>query len=193
LEDRDNPDVYFPFTYNSVEVEVQLRQEDGTLKPIEVLGAGTVQPKIMESIGHPGRKAWAFGMGLERLAMLFFQIPDIRLFWSNDVRFLSQFEDGKITKFEPYSKHPPCYKDVTFWLSPTFTYNDMCNLIRQEAKDDVIESVTLIDSFKKADKESNCYRIVYRHNSRTLTNAEINDMQDKIRARLVSELKVELR
>lgn len=193
LEDRENPDVYFPFTYNSVEVEVRVKQDDGTYKPIEVLGAGTVQPKIMEEIGYPGKHAWAFGMGMERLAMLFFQIPDIRLFWSNDVRFLSQFEDGRITKFEPYSKHPPCIKDVTFWISSAFSYNDMCDIVRQEAKDDVIESVTLIDSFNRGVKRSNCYRITYRHNSRTLMNAEINDIQEKIRARLVNELNVELR
>lgn len=201
LEDKDNPDVYFPFTYNSVEVEVQFKQEDGSYKPIEVLGAGTVQPKIMEEIGLPGRKAWAFGMGLERLAMLFFQIPDIRLFWSNDIRFLEQFEDGKITAFVPYSKHPPCYKDVSFWISPAFNYNDMCNIIRQEAQDDVIESVMLKDRFCTTfdslppviAKESHCYRITYRHNSRTLTNPEINSIQEKIRARLVSELKVQLR
>ena len=55
-------------------------------------------------------------MGLERLAMVLFAIPDIRLFWTDDERFTSQFKAGKIVKFNSYSKYPLCYKDVSFWL-----------------------------------------------------------------------------
>ena len=62
------------------------------------------------------RYGWAFGLGLERLAMVLFSIPDIRLFWSDDDRFTSQFKEGKIVKFNSYSKYPLCYKDVSFWL-----------------------------------------------------------------------------
>jgi phenylalanyl-tRNA synthetase alpha chain len=67
------------------------------------------------------KHGWAFGLGLERLAMVLFDIPDIRLFWSEDARFTNQFSDGKITKFVPYSKFPMCYKDVSFWLPPAET------------------------------------------------------------------------
>jgi phenylalanyl-tRNA synthetase alpha chain len=68
--------------------------------------------------GQPRDVAWAFGLGLERLAMVLFGIPDIRLFWSRDERFLSQFctDQPTMTKFVPYSKFPLCYKDVSFWL-----------------------------------------------------------------------------
>jgi phenylalanyl-tRNA synthetase alpha chain len=48
--------------------------------------------------------------------MVLFSIPDIRLFWSEDPRFLDQFSKGEITTFQPYSKYPPCYKDMSFWL-----------------------------------------------------------------------------
>ena len=51
--------------------------------------------------------------------MVLFQIPDIRLFWSDDERFTSQFSAGKIVKFNSYSKYPLCYKDVSFWLPET--------------------------------------------------------------------------
>lgn len=51
--------------------------------------------------------------------MKLFDIQDIRLFWSEDPRFLSQFKNGEINKFKPYSKYPACYKDITFWLPQT--------------------------------------------------------------------------
>lgn len=48
--------------------------------------------------------------------MILFSIPDIRQFWSTDSRFLDQFAANKIVKFQPYSRYPECYKDVSFWL-----------------------------------------------------------------------------
>lgn len=48
--------------------------------------------------------------------MVLFSIPDIRLFWSQDPRFLDQFKSGEIVTFQGYSKYPPCYKDMSFWL-----------------------------------------------------------------------------
>ena len=59
---------------------------------MEVLGCGVIHHDVMNNAGRRGEIGWAFGLGLERLAMVLFSIPDIRLFWSNDVRFLSQFE-----------------------------------------------------------------------------------------------------
>jgi phenylalanyl-tRNA synthetase alpha chain len=70
----------------------------------------------MINSGKADKMGWAFGLGLERLAMVLFSIPDIRLFWSTDPRFLSQFQDGRINPFQSYSKYPPCYKDVSFWI-----------------------------------------------------------------------------
>ena len=67
-------------------------------------------------LGVPDKIGWAFGLGLERIAMVLFGIPDIRLFWSQDARFLSQFKDGQITTFKPYSRNPPCYQDISFWV-----------------------------------------------------------------------------
>lgn len=64
----------------------------------------------MESAGLGDKRAWAFGLGLERLAMVLFDIPDIRLFWSEDERFTKQFKAGQVTKFTPYSKYPPVFK-----------------------------------------------------------------------------------
>lgn len=100
---------------------------------------------IPRTSGVPDKIGWAFGLGLERIAMVLFGIPDIRLFWSLDPRFSSQFSRGQITTFKPYSKQPPCYQDISFWI-PTeeeaknqrlsaFHENDFCEIVRDVAGD----------------------------------------------------------
>lgn len=112
IEMRVNSD-YFPFTEPSFEVEVKYMGNW-----LEVLGCGVIHDNVLINAGISTDETvgWAFGLGLERLAMILFSIPDIRLFWTFDQRFLSQFKEGEIKTFEPYSKYPPCYKDVSFWL-----------------------------------------------------------------------------
>ena len=80
------------------------------------------------------RVAWAFGLGLERIAMVLFQIPDIRLFWSQDSRFLHQFKSGVVSQFQPYSKYPSTSKDVSFWLNDRDVHeNDVYDVVRDSA------------------------------------------------------------
>lgn len=57
---------------------------------MEVLGCGVTEQEILKRSDRMDNVAWAFGLGLERLAMVLFEIPDIRLFWSTDERFTSQ-------------------------------------------------------------------------------------------------------
>lgn len=137
-------DAYFPFTSPSWEVEILYKGEW-----LEVLGCGVVNQKIMNQAGLDNKIGWAFGMGLERLAMVLFGIPDIRLFWSEDSRFIDQFTPGKINKFVPFSKYPPCIKDISFWLPEgEWHENDFCELIRGEAGD-IVETVELVIVYKK--------------------------------------------
>lgn len=92
----------------------------------------------------PNKISWAFGLGLERIAMILFSIPDIRFFWSTDARFLSQFSAGDIKTFKPYSKYPACFKDVSFWLPETGLHeNDFCDLVRDMAGD-LVEDVKTV-------------------------------------------------
>jgi len=79
---------YFPFTEPSAEVDIM--GENGWL---EVLGCGMVHPRVLENVGvDPGKfTGLAFGMGVERLAMLQYGIDDLRIFFENDLRFLQQF------------------------------------------------------------------------------------------------------
>ena len=91
---------HFPFTEPSCEVDIQCHKCGGKGCPtckgegwIEVLGAGMVHPKVLAGCGiDPDQySGWAFGMGLERLAMGEYKIMDLRLIFENDVRFLEQF------------------------------------------------------------------------------------------------------
>jgi phenylalanyl-tRNA synthetase alpha chain len=80
-------DAYFPFTEPSMELEIFFEGEW-----LEVLGCGVLRREIAETAGVDNEVGWAFGLGLERLAMVLFDIPDIRLFWSEDPRFIRQFK-----------------------------------------------------------------------------------------------------
>ena len=84
--------------------------------------------------------------------MVLFSVPDIRLFWSTDPRFLGQFEPNKITTFMPYSRFPPCYKDVSFWLPKhrPFHENDFCDVVRDVAGD-LVEDVKLVSCLLRFD------------------------------------------
>ena len=80
---------YFPFTEPSAEVDVEW--EEG--KWLEILGCGMVHPNVLENAGIDPEEftGYAFGMGIERLAMLRYGVKDLRTFFENDLRFLRQF------------------------------------------------------------------------------------------------------
>ncbi|KGQ18612.1 Phenylalanyl-tRNA synthetase alpha chain [Lysobacter dokdonensis DS-58] len=84
---------YFPFTEPSAEVDIAWHQADGTTKWLEVLGCGMVHPNVLRNVGiDPERHTgFAFGLGVERFAMLRYGVDDLRSFFDNDVRFLRQF------------------------------------------------------------------------------------------------------
>ncbi|WP_148862272.1 phenylalanine--tRNA ligase subunit alpha [Marinobacter fonticola] len=85
---------YFPFTEPSAEVDIEWgRNEDGSIKWLEVMGCGMVHPKVFEycDIDPETYRGFAFGMGVERLAMLRYGVNDLRMFFENDLRFLRQF------------------------------------------------------------------------------------------------------
>ena len=91
---------YFPFTEPSAEVDVSCincNQEGcrmcGYTGWLEILGSGMVHPKVLEMAGYDPDEVtgFAFGIGIERIAMLKYGIDDIRLLYENDIRFLEQF------------------------------------------------------------------------------------------------------
>lgn len=91
---------YFPFTEPSAELYIDCFKCEGKgcalckgAGWIEIMGCGMIHPKVLQNVGYDGEKytGFAFGMGIERIAMLKYGIDDIRLFFENDTRFLEQF------------------------------------------------------------------------------------------------------
>ena len=91
---------YFPFTEPSAEVDMSCSICDGAGCAVckhsgwvEIMGCGMVDPAVLSNCGIDPTEysGFAFGMGVERIAQLLYRIPDLRLYWENDVRFLEQF------------------------------------------------------------------------------------------------------
>jgi phenylalanyl-tRNA synthetase alpha chain len=85
---------FFPFTEPSAEVDIWWEAKGKEGRWLEILGCGMVDPNVLNNLEIDSEKyiGYAFGMGIERMAMLKYGIDDIRLFFDNDIRFLSQFK-----------------------------------------------------------------------------------------------------
>ncbi|XP_045610888.1 phenylalanine--tRNA ligase, mitochondrial isoform X2 [Procambarus clarkii] len=187
-------DAYFPFTHPSWELEVKLNNDW-----VELLGCGIIEQEILFNTGAEDKIGWAFGLGLERWAMKLYGIPDIRLFWSTDSGFLSQFHfDDPTTnvKYKTVSKFMQCSNDISFWLPVDGHYHssDFFDLVRAVGGD-IVEQVHLIDAFTHPKKRltSHCYRIVYRHMEKVLTQEEVNVLHKRIEKEATVNLNVTIR
>lgn len=184
----------FPFTHPSWEYEIEI---DG--KWYELLGCGIIEQKVLENSGlNKDYIGWAFGLGLERIAMIMYGIPDIRLFWTKDSGFLSQFDfadSNRTVKYKPISVYPQCINDLSMWIEKDkVDPSDFYDLVRTVGGD-LIEQVLLIDEFyhPKKQKNSQTYRIIYRAMDRTLTKNEINLIHKAIEDHCRKQFGVEIR
>lgn len=176
---RVNPDT-FPYTDPSLEMEI-----DKNGKWVEILGSGVVKGSVLEKFGIDSSKwnGWAFGFGLERLAIVSMELPDIRLLWSDDPRVTSQLKLGN--KFKEVSKFPPVIRDISFVVSEEgFVLNDYFDRIRDIGGEQV-EQVELLDKYENAakfgeGKVSYTFRITYRDLNKTLTNEEANALHARV-------------
>jgi len=183
----------FPYTVQSLEMDIMFKGEW-----MEVNGAGIVNPIVMKNFGIDPEiyNGWAFGFGLDRLAMVKMEIPDIRILWSEDPRITSQFKDIN-SKFKEVSKYPEITRDISFIISKNINLNNYFEIVRDYAEN-IIEEVKQVDEYIDddkfgVDKKSYTFRIVYRSHERTLTNEEVNKIQDQIIAKTKDELNVAIR
>lgn len=191
IEYRFNIDE-FPYTDPSVEMEINVA---GRL--VEVLGAGVVRSVVLKNLGVDPKEynGWAFGFGLERLAIISMDLPDIRLLWSEDPRIKGQLKLGQ--KYVPVSKFPPITRDISFVVSKEFVPNNYFDLIR-DIGGDLVEEVKLIDKYENPEKFgeskiSYTYRIIYRSCDRTLLSEEVDPLQEKIYSETAKQFGAELR
>jgi phenylalanyl-tRNA synthetase alpha chain len=191
VEYRFNQDT-FPYTDPSLEMEI--KRGDAWL---EVLGCGVVRMSVLANFGIDPEKytGWAFGFGLERLAMISTTLPDIRLLWSEDPRVKKQLVLGQ--PFQEVSKYPPITRDISFVVKKGFVPNEYFDLIR-DIVGDMAEEVKLLDHFENeakfgADRESYTYRVVYRSTERTLVKEEIDALQAKLIEETVARFGGEIR
>ena len=182
----------FPYTDPSIEMEVQVSK-----RWIEVLGAGVVRKKVLKNLGvNPEEyNGWAFGFGLERLALISMDLPDIRLLWSQDERVKKQLKLGN--KYMEVSKFPPITRDISFVVKKNFIPNDYFDLIR-DLGGDLVEEVRLLDKYSNAkkfgsNKLSYTYRIIYRSSDRTLLSDEVDKIQKKIYDETAKKFNAEIR
>ncbi len=190
---RFNKDV-FPYTDPSLEMEIK---KAGSDKWIEVLGSGVVRGSVLDKLGVDSSKynGWAFGFGLERLAITSMELPDIRLLWLQDPRVKKQLVLGN--KFKAVSKYPPITRDISFIVSKDFVPNNYFDLIR-DLGGNLVEEVRLLDSYENPkkfgpNKKSYTYRIVYRAPDRTLKDAEVEKIQNEIYSETAKQFNAELR
>ncbi len=188
---RFNPDT-FPYTDPSLEMEIEVGG-----RWIEVLGCGIMTDNLIRNLGlNPEEWSnWAFGFGLERLAIISMDLPDIRLFWSEDERVKKQLVLGQ--KYHEVSKFPPAVRDISFIVPKTFVPNDYFDFVR-ETIPEIIEQVELLDKYENdqkfgPDKLSYAYRITYRSLDRTLTSEEVEKIHKNLEVETAKNFEATIR
>src|SRR3989344_5263680 len=176
----------FPYTDPSLEVELEFNG-----KWLELLGSGMPKKIVLKNFGVEGYNGWAFGFGLERLAIAKMEIPDIRLFWSEDGRIKEQLKNLE-NKYKEVSKYPAVERDISFIIDKSISLNNYYELV-QDVAENLIEEVKLVDEYENAekfgaDKKSYTFNIVYRSLEKTLTNEEVNVIHEKIVEQTKGEL-----
>src|SRR3989344_5963755 len=180
----------FPYTDPSFEMEAKINGQW-----MEMLGSGLPRKTVLSNFGVTGYNGWAFGFGLERLAMASMELPDIRLLWSEDGRGKKQLKLGQ--KFQEVSKYPQVTRDISFVVNKDFVPNNYFDLIR-DLGGDLVEEVGLLDKYENpekfgADKISYTYRIVYRSNERTLVSDEVDIIQNQLYKKTAEQFRADLR
>ena len=190
---RLNPDT-FPYTDPSLEMEID---KDGNGTWVEVLGAGVVKGSVLDNLVVDSSiwNGWAFGFGLERLAIISMELPDIRLLWSDDERVKKQLKLGQT--FKEVSKYPSIVRDISFIVNKDFEPNNYFDLVR-DVIGDMAEQMTLLDKYENEEKlgvgkVSYAYRLTYRSLDRTLTNEDVNALHKELEAATVKSFSATIR
>ena len=181
-----------PYTLNGLEVEVG---DNG--RWIEVAECGLASPRVLRSGGlSSDYSGLAMGVGLDRLLMLRKGIDDIRLLRSDDERVASQMLD--LSRYNPVSSQPPAIRDLSIAVRDDVDAEELGDRVRTTLADgsEGVEAVTVLSETPgdelppqaverlglQPGQKNVLVRVVLRHPTRTLTDAEANDLRDRIYA-----------
>ena len=181
---------------------------------VELLGCGIIEHKILENCECPNKFGWAFGFGLERLAMLVFGLQDIRLLWTKDQGYITsqqniiknlfdsmpegQFQMDKVKNLKfptNLNKAPPKYINISFFMKSKVEPNDIYDICRDYGGE-MIESVTMKSSFfhPKKKLESNTYELIFRsHQGVALETSEVEKVAVQIKKQIEENFDIEPR
>ncbi|KAM9729085.1 ferredoxin-fold anticodon-binding domain-containing protein 1 [Menidia menidia] len=139
----------------------------------------------------------SMSLNLDLLAVLLYSLPDWRLLWSHDQRFLKQFltHPPPGMHFRPFSLFPePLSFDISFWTGPAWDEKKFYTAVR-EASHGTVEHVKLIDTFSHPDlsQTSYCYRLVYRSHTHALSHSQALKFHKELEVQLSSRLQVIIR
>ena len=156
-----------------------------------------VKGSVLDNLGIDSLvwNGWAFGFGLERLAIISMELPDIRLLWSQDERVKKQLNLGQ--SFKEVSKYPPVVRDISFIVHKDFVPNNYFDLVR-DVIGDTAEEMILLDKYENEEKlgsgnVSYAYRVTYRSIEKTLTNGVVNALHAELEAATVKNFGATIR
>lgn len=161
-------------------------------------GQITCVPISRSELQHGQSSVLTLLLNLDHLAALIFSIPDWRLLWTSDPRFLASFKPGTQAPapFRPFSLYPPRYThDVSFWMEPeTFDELEFHEAVRV-ATCGAVRDIQLVDRFRHPHMghASLCYRLAYQSPDRALSRTQVLDLQNQLRTLLPLRLNVTLR
>ncbi|NXL31972.1 FDXA1 protein, partial [Glaucidium brasilianum] len=136
-------------------------------------------------------------LNLDLLAMLICGIPDWRMLWTSETRFLRQFPKGELRLFKSFSLYPPSYvHDVSFWIPDGEKFDEVAfHTIARQVSGEMVISLPLIDSFQQPEtrRKSLCYRLTFQSCDKALSRREVAEMQLLFRKEINQCLGVTLR
>ena len=183
-------DNYLPFSRPDFDMEVMFNDEW-----LEIASAGMLKQEIVDRAGATDKINWNFALGLDRIAMVLFKIPDIRLLSSSDERVLASLSENP----GGYSStgHPFHWKELVFWIPydiGSYSFERKFYQFLRMVAGDSVERVMLVDNYQHPETKQvqHRYRITYRKWEKPMGKEDVDMCHDSIKKQAEKYLKIEL-
>ncbi|CAH1267856.1 FDXACB1 [Branchiostoma lanceolatum] len=190
------------FNAKSVYLSAAGSTETNTSTPVPIGQMFVVNQDVLPGCRIPGHTFLCFTLNLDMLALLKFNIPDIRLLWTEDKRFYEQFQVQShqaipSVTYEEFSKFPPSYSyDISFWENPDadFCEDDFMMLLR-EVSHDVIKEATVVDRYSQPEtgRRSQCYQLTFQAPDRAVGISHVKEIMTELGKKLGQDMGLQVR